>query len=113
MRHLTKKDKREIRKRVRFIVIRKIAERLMDDEPITDSTLVLLKECLYNLTMWDRNTLKYVTDTERDKNVLTLKFKHYDSDYTFLVDTSDYETYNDLNICIFYRYDDYIGIRLI
>lgn len=113
MRNMSKKDIRKIRKQVRFFSIRMIAERLMEDKPITDSELTLLKDCLYHLTIWDENTLTYVPDTGCDEDVLTFKFKHYDQDYTFLVDTSDYKTYNDLNICIFHRYDGYIAIRLV
>ena len=113
MRNMSKKDRKKIRKQVRFFSIRRIAERLMEDKPITDSTLTLLKDCLYNLTMCDENTLRYVSDTGCDKDVLTLRFKYKDDTYTFLVDTSDYKTYNDLNICVFYRYNDDTSIRLI
>ena len=113
MRNMSKKDMKKIRKQVRFFSIRMIAERIMEDKSITDSELTLLKDCLYHLTIWDENTLKYIPDTGCDEDMLTFKFKHYDQDYTFLVDTSDYKIYNDLNICVFYRYDDYIGIRLV
>ena len=113
IRNMSKKDRKKIRKQVRFFSIRRIAERLMGDKPITNSELTLLKDCLYHLTIWDENTLRYVPNTGCDEDVLTFKFKHYDQDYTFLVDTSDYKEYNDLNICVFYRYDDRVAIRLV